>query len=359
MAGNTIGTLFRITTWGESHGEALGVVIDGCPPGILLNEKDIQTEVDRRRPQDDRISTPRKESDTVHILSGVFEGKTTGMPISIVVWNENQRSKDYAALKDIFRPGHADFTYAEKYGYRDYRGGGRSSGRETICRVMAGAVAKKILTLSGTHIYGFTTQIGDITAKKRNLSAPDIKEIEKNAIRCADPSTAKKMISLVERIRNEGDSIGGCIRIHIARPPKNLGEPVFDKIQADIGKALFSIQAVKGVSFGEGFNVATMKGSENNDVFASSKGKLHPKTNHAGGLLGGITTGEDIVIDMAIKPASSIGKTQKTATQKGKTMNLSIEGRHDACIVPRVIPVAESMVAITLVDHLLRQKAIK
>lgn len=353
MAGNTIGTLFKVTTWGESHGEALGAVIDGCPAGITLDEKDIQREVDRRKPQDNRISTPRRETDTIHILSGVFEGKTTGMPISIVVWNEDKRSKDYAALKEIFRPGHADFTYAEKYGHRDYRGGGRSSGRETICRVMAGAVAKKILAAYGTHIYGYTTQIGDIIAQKH-----DPKTIEKNAVRCADPAAAKKMIAYIEHIRNEGDSIGGCIQLRIEHPPKGLGEPVFDKMQADIGKALFSIQTIKGVTFGEGFAVAQMKGSQHNDVFQLTKGKLRPKTNHAGGLLGGITTGETIIIDLAVKPPSSIAKTQKTATKKGN-MSLSIEGRHDACIVPRVIPVAESMVAITLIDHLLRQKAIR
>lgn len=356
MAGSTIGTIFRVTTFGESHGEALGVVIDGCPPGIHLKQEDIQKEVDRRRPSSGKITTSRLEQDRVEILSGIFEGKTTGMPVAMIVWNEEMRSKDYSHLKNLFRPGHADFTYELKYGIRDYRGGGRSSGRETVCRVMAGAVAKKILAAntSRTKIFGHTLQVGEVKAEKFHEI-----EIGKNIMRCADKDAAKKMIQYVEKLRDEGDSSGSLIEIIARSPPPGLGEPVFDKLNADIAKALFSIPTIKGVAFGKGFDVVRMKGSENNDEFFQGKSQVRTKTNNAGGTLGGISSGEDLVIDIAVKPPSSIAKKQQTIDKKGQKIDLEIKGRHDACLAPRIIPVAESMVAIVLADHFLRQKAVK
>ncbi|MFA4891397.1 MAG: chorismate synthase [Candidatus Gracilibacteria bacterium] len=329
MAGNSIGTVFKVTTWGESHGKALGVVIDGCPAGILISEKDIQKEVDRRKPHDPRISTSRKEKDKIEILSGIFEGKTLGTPISIIVRNKDVRSQDYSKLKDVFRPGHADFTYQMKYGFRDYRGGGRSSGRETVARVMAGAVAKQVfLSLQESKklkIYGHTIQAGDVFAK--SFSKP---EIEKNPLRCADKKAASKMLELVKNIKKEGDSIGAIVEIIIENVPLGLGEPVFDKLDADLAKAFMSIGAVKGVEFGSGFSAVMKKGSENNDT----------TSNFAGGILGGISNGKSIIARLAIKPVPSI----------------SIQGRHDICLAPRIIPVAESMAAIVILDHLLRNR---
>lgn len=355
MAGNTIGKVFRVTTFGESHGEALGVVIDGCLPGLTLTKEEIQKEVDRRRPSAGKITTARKEEDRIEVLSGIFEGKTTGMPITIIVRNEEMKSKDYGNLKDLFRPGHADYTYEIKYGIRDYRGGGRSSGRETVCRVMAGAVAKKILaginSREKTRIFGHTLQVGEVRAEKFHET-----EIEKNIMRCADEKIAKKMIEYIEKLRDKGDSSGSLIEIIVRNPPPGIGEPVFDKLNADLGKALLSIPTIKGVSFGKGFKVVTMKGSENNDEFLHTKGRIRTKTNNAGGTLGGISSGEDIVIDIAVKPPSSIAKKQQTVNKKGQKIDLEIKGRHDACLAPRIIPVAESMVAIILVDHFLRQK---
>jgi chorismate synthase len=341
MAGNSIGRLFRVTTWGESHGPAVGVVIDGCPAGIKISLKKIQEEVDRRKPVDKgSISTTRREQDRVRILSGIFGGKTTGMPIAMIVENRDTKTKDYVHLKNTYRPGHADFTYDQKYGIRDYLGGGRSSGRETVCRVMAGAVAKIVLSHfePKLEIFGHTLQIGIICAPV--FSEKNKKNREKNPVRCLDISMAKKMIDYIEQIRIDGDSIGGVIELRIHNCPIGLGEPVFDKLGADLAKALLSIPATKGIAFGEGFGVAEMKGSQNNDTYIKINGKIKPKTNHAGGLLGGISTGEPIIMQLAIKPPSSI----------------SMVGRHDSCIVPRVISVAESMVAIVLLDHLLRQK---
>lgn len=316
MPGNTFGNIFKVTTWGESHGKALGAIVDGCPSGLKLDERDIQSELDLRKPNDSRMSTSRKESDKVEILSGVFEGKTTGMPISMIVWNQNARSKDYSNIKDVYRPGHADFTYQEKYGIRDYRGGGRSSGRETVARVMAGAIAKKILAQQKCLIKSNLISTGEL---------------------------------------DSGDSCGGLAEIIVKNPPKGLGEPVFDKLDADLAKAILSIGAIKGIEFGAGFKVAEMKGSENNDEYEMRRGKIRTKSNNAGGILGGISTGEDIIIRFPVKPPASIAKEQKTVTLRGRSKSISIKGRHDACIAPRVIPVAESMVAITLVDHLLRR----
>ncbi len=354
MPGNTFGTLFQITTWGESHGPALGAVIDGCPPGFEINEKDIQKELKRRKPGQSAVGTSRNEEDRVEILSGVFEGKTTGTPISLMIRNNDQRSKDYSIIKDIYRPGHADLSFDLKYGFRDYRGGGRSSGRETAARVMAGAIAKKYLnSVAKTKIIGHTKQIGEITAGRF-----EEKSIEKNNLRCADPIAAKKMEKYVLELKSQGDSCGGIAEFIVKNVPVGLGEPVFDKLQADLAKALFSIGTVKGVEFGKGFEVAKLKGSENNDRLIKKGSKIITTTNSAGGIYGGISIGTDILIKVAVKPASSILKKQKTVTDKGKETFIKVEGRHDSCIIPRLIPVAESMIAITLMDHYLRQKAL-
>lgn len=361
MPGNTFGTLFRITTWGESHGPATGVVIDGCPSGLKLSEKDIQKEVNRRKPATgSKISTTRREKDQVQILSGVFEGKTTGTPISLLVQNKDMRSKDYSAIKDLYRPAHADYTYDSKYGFRDYRGGGRASGRETLARVMAGAVAKKILLeQTKTEIFGYTIQVGEIKAK--NFSPENLYKlrlnIEKNELRCADPVTAAKMQKLIEKIRfTSGDSIGAIIEISIKNPPKGLGEPVFDKLDAELAKAMMSIGAVKGVEIGAGFAVADMKGSENNDEMqAMSANSNSFLSNNAGGILGGISTGQDIIIRLAIKPVPSISLKLKTINKSGKNAEIATLGRHDCCLAPRIIPVAEAMAALVIVDKWLEQ----
>lgn len=359
MPGNTFGQLFRITTWGESHGPALGVVADGCPSGLALSEKDIQKELDRRRPGQSRIVTSRKENDKAEILSGVFEGKTLGTPISIIIYNKDARAKDYSKIKNIYRPGHADFTWQSKYGFRDYRGGGRSSGRETIGRVAGGAIAKKLLSKNaGTLIIGFTKQVGDIAVDDKKIYLMGAKALlercESNIVRCPDPNKAKEMISLIDKMRKEGDSIGGVVEVIIKGAPVGLGGPVFDKLSADLAKALMSIPAVKGFEIGEGFNAVKAKGSENNDSYAVIGKKITTVTNHAGGISGGISNGQDIVLRIAIKPTSSIRKEQDTVTQKGAKTKIKIEGRHDPCLCPRIVPVAESMAALVLADHLLR-----
>ncbi|MBT3705166.1 chorismate synthase [Candidatus Peregrinibacteria bacterium] len=353
MSGNTFGTLFKVTTWGESHGPALGVIIDGCPAGIEFDLEFIQEEVDKRKPQDPKVSTTRKEEDKVEVLSGVFEGKTTGTPISLIVKNKESRSQDYEKIKDVFRPGHADFAYEMKYGHRDHRGGGRSSGRETVCRVMAGAVASLVLkefsATKKTKIYGHTVQVGDVFAEDFIKS-----EIEKNPLKCADKKAAKEMLSLVEKVRKEKDSIGSMIEIVIENPPTGLGEPVFDKFDADLAKAFFSIGAVKGVEIGSGFDASFMKGSENNDEMEITDDEITFLSNNSGGISGGITDGNIVIASLAIKPPPSIAKKQKTITSTGENTEIEILGRHDACLAPRVIPVAENMAKIILLDHLLR-----
>lgn len=354
MSGNTFGKIFRITTWGESHGKATGVVVDGCPSKLALSEKDIQKEVDRRRPkQGSKISTTRREEDQVEILSGIFEGKTTGTPISMIVWNKDTRSQDYSNIKDLYRPGHADYTYDIKYGIRDYKGGGRASGRETLARVMAGAIAKKILkSKARTEIFGHTIKIGNLVAKKFSKAA-----IEKNEVRCADPEVAKNMQKLIEKIRfNEGDSIGAVIEVIIKNPPKGLGEPVFDKLEGELAKAMMSIGAVKGIEIGAGFKVAEMKGTENDDQIEKKDGKVHFLSNNSGGILGGISTGEDIIIRLAIKPVPSVSKKLKTIDKSGKNTTIKTLGRHDCCLAPRIIPVAEAMAALVLADHYLQNR---
>ena len=353
MSGSIFGSIFKVSTFGESHGPAIGCVIDGCPPNIELTHDDIQLELDRRKPGQSSVTTPRKESDTVEILSGVFENKTTGAPIALMIRNENQRSKDYSTIKDLFRPGHADMTFQEKYGIRDYRGGGRSSGRETACRVAAGAVAKKVLKAFGIHFIAHTDQVGDIKA-----TTFDKNQIEKNTVRCADSLAAKKMTALIESLASEGDSIGGAVSLIIQGLPTGLGDPVFDKFEAILSHALMSIGTIKGIEFGEGFGAITMKGSQHNDQFVESKDGISTETNHAGGILGGITNGQDLCCRLAVKPPSSISKLQSTVTTSGSSTQVSVTGRHDPCICPRVVPVVEAMAAIAVLDRLLVQQTV-
>ncbi|WNY24266.1 Chorismate synthase [Methanimicrococcus hongohii] len=363
MAGNTFGSAFRITTWGESHGPAVGAVIDGAIPGIEITAEEIQKELDRRKPGQSNVSTPRNESDTVEILSGVFEGKTTGTPISLLIRNSNQHSSDYDSLRDTPRPGHADFAYAEKYGIRDHRGGGRSSGRETVGRVAAGAVAKKILSEFGIKVVCHTTRIGGVSADPDVLSKLSFEEIknniEKNSVRCADLTTAAQMEAAVAAAKERGDSVGGIVEGLICGVPAGLGEPVFDKLDADLAKAIMSIGAVKGFEIGVGFAAAGAFGSVLNDAFEIQNGEIRTATNNAGGILGGISTGEIIRFRAAIKPTPSISKVQKTVnTAEMKEAEISIQGRHDPVIAPRFVPVGEAMAAIVILDHLMRNEAL-
>lgn len=354
MAGNSFGQLFKITTFGESHGPAIGVVIDGVPPNLDITEKDIQIDLDRRRPGQSKITTQRQESDTAEILSGVFDGKTTGAPVAILIRNSNQRSQDYADIKDVFRPGHADYTFFAKYGLRDYRGGGRSSGRETACRVAAGAIAKKFLEQSGIKIIAYTLSVGRITAKKINFN-----DIEKNIVRCPDLEVAELMIAEIEKARKDLDSVGGIVEAVVQGCPAGLGDPVFDKLNARLSHALMSIGTIRGIEFGEGFRATTMRASEHNDPFVVKGKNIHTTTNHAGGMLGGISTGEDIILRVAVKPPSSIAQQQDTINNDLKPVKIQVKGRHDPCICPRVVPVVEAMIAVTLADCLLIQKSIK
>ncbi|MDV0445326.1 Chorismate synthase [Methanimicrococcus sp. At1] len=363
MAGNNFGEVFRVTTWGESHGPAVGAVIDGAIPGIEISAADIQKELDRRRPGQNTVSTPREESDTVEILSGVFEGKTTGTPISLLIRNSDQHPADYDKLRDTPRPGHADFGYTEKYGIRDHRGGGRSSGRETAGRVAAGAVAKKILTEFGIDVVCHVTKIGSVWADTNvlsQLSFDEIKEnIEKNPVRCADLNAAALMEKEVEEAKAAGDSVGGIVEGLIRGVPAGLGEPVFDKLDADLAKAIMSIGAVKGFEIGDGFAAAEFTGSVFNDAFEIKDGKIQTTTNHAGGILGGISTGNVIRFRAAIKPTPSVSISQKTVNSaEMKETEISISGRHDPVIAPRFVPVGEATAAIVVLDHLMRNQAL-
>ena len=352
MSGSSFGKLFKITTWGESHGRGLGVVIEGCPAGLPIKESEIQLELNRRRTGQSKVTTTRKEGDQIQIMSGVFKGKTTGTPISLLVENEDVDSSKYELIKDLYRPGHADYTYDMKYGFRDYRGGGRSSARETVGRVAAGAIAKKLLARERIKIIGFTRQVGKHIAK--NI---DYREIENNIVRCPDNKIAEKMINSIMRARKKGDSLGGVVEVIAQGVPAGLGEPVFDRLDADLAKAVMSMPAVKGVEIGVGFQSAIMTGSECNDVFVMKNKKVITATNNAGGILGGISNGMDIVIRLVVKPTSSINKAQDTVTQQGKKAEIRVEGRHDPCVAPRAVPIAEAMVAITLIDHLYRTKS--
>lgn len=351
MAGSTYGTLFKITTWGESHGAAIGVVIDGCPAGLPLCETDIQKFLDRRKPGQSRFTTKRKESDRVEILSGVFEGITTGTPISLIVKNEDQISRDYGNIKDCYRPGHADYTFSEKYGIRDYRGGGRSSGRETIGRVAAGAVASKLLEQLGIQIITYTKAIGNITVPETEY---DYSCIAENALQMPNQDYARQAAQYLETCMQNQDSSGGIIECVVNGMPAGIGETVFDKLDANLAKAVMSIGAVKGVEIGDGFAAAVSTGSYNNDFFRSSQDsdKIQKVTNHSGGTLGGMSDGSPIILRAAVKPTPSISRTQQTVNSSGENIDISIHGRHDPVIVPRAVVVVESMVALTLIDML-------
>lgn len=359
MAGNSFGNLFRITTFGESHGKAIGVIVDGCPSNIEIDEVFIQSELDKRKPGQSKITTQRKESDTAQILSGVFEGKSTGTPISILIPNEDQRSKDYSHIADKFRPSHADYTYQMKYGIRDYRGGGRSSARETAARVAAGAIAKLFLKQHGIEIFAHVSGVGQIEAP--NVDSSDLKALletrESNISRCADPATANEMIDFIDNIRKNGDTVGGRISTIIRGVPAGLGEPVFDRLHAELGKAMLSINAVHGFEYGSGFEGSRMRGSEHNDIFTSENDKVVTKTNFSGGIQGGISNGMDITFKVAFKAVATIMRDQDTLNQEGEQTTISGKGRHDPCVVPRAVVIVEAMAALVIADQLLRQRA--
>lgn len=349
---STFGRVFKLTTWGESHGPALGVVIEGCPAGLPLNAADIQKELNRRRVGQSKVTSPRDEKDRADILSGVFEGVTTGAPISLITYNADADSSKYDNLRDVFRPGHADFTYWMKYGLRDHRGGGRSSARETWGRVAAGAIARKILGTASIDVFGFTREIGGI-----EMETFDRGEIERNLVRCPDPIAADRMIDAITTVKEERDSLGGVVEIRALGVPVGLGEPTFDKLDALIGQAMLSIPATKGVEIGGGFALARLRGSQTNDAFTLDGGKARARSNHAGGTLGGISSGEEIVVRVAVKPTSSIAREQDTVDLDLQPRKILVEGRHDPSVVPRAVPVCEAMLAIVLADLLLLNRA--
>ncbi len=351
MSGNSFGVLFRVASFGESHGPALGAVLDGCPPGIELEPAIIQKELDRRRPAQSEVATSRAETDQVEILSGVFEGRTTGTPIALLIKNLDADPSAYENLRNVFRPGHADYTYLQKYGIRDHRGGGRASGRETAARVAAGAVAKQVLRGFGVSVRAATVQVGEIQAREFDENAMD-----DNPLRCPDRGAAEKMLELVLKAREEGDSLGGIVEVRAKGVPAGLGEPVFGKLDAELASALMGIGAVKGVEIGDGFLVAERRGTENLDPFINEGGRIHTRYNRAGGILGGISTGEDIILRVAVKPTSSIPREQESVDQAGRDTKIRIKGRHDPCICPRLVPVAEAMVALVLCDQILRHR---
>lgn len=357
--GNTYGKIFKISTFGESHGKAIGVVIDGCPAGLSINEEIIQQQLDLRKPGQSRIVTQRKEGDIVEILSGVFEGKSTGTPISFVIYNEDQRSKDYGHIAESFRPSHADFTYQNKYGIRDYRGGGRSSARETAARVAAGAVAQQLLNNYKIKIAAYVEKIGPLQLKKAYQDL-DLSKRYDNPVRCPDQEMANKMFEFVDQTRKNGDSIGGVIKAVIQGVPPGWGEPVFDKLHAELGKAMLSINAVKGFEYGSGFAGTELFGSAHNDAFyTDAEGNVRTKTNHAGGVLGGISSGEDIYFRVAFKPTATIMKDQDSVDVHGNAVTVSGKGRHDPCVLPRAVPIVEAMAALVLADFALRSKSNK
>lgn len=354
--GNSYGTLFKISTFGESHGKALGVIIDGCPAGLDINETFIQQELNRRKPGQSKITTQRKEDDTFEILSGVFEGKSTGTPICIVIHNKDAKSKDYSHIADKYRPSHADYTYDVKYGVRDYRGGGRSSARETAARVAAGAIAKMMLGKEGIKISAYVSQVGDI--KCPDYPSLDLNQTESNIVRCPHAETADKMITLIDQIRKSQDTIGGIVTCVIQNTPPGLGEPVFDRLHAELGKAMLSINAVKGFEYGSGFEGVKMKGSEHNDAFYQEGDKTKTRTNYSGGIQGGISNGEDIYFNVAFKPVATIMQDQESVNAQGESVTVSGKGRHDPCVVPRAVPIVEAMAALVIADfYLINQTA--
>jgi chorismate synthase len=354
---NTFGKLFRITTYGESHGRAIGVIIDGCPAGLVIDEAFLQAELDRRKPGQSKITTQRKEDDVCTILSGVFEGKSTGTPISLMIENQDQRSKDYSHIADKFRPSHADYTYEVKYGVRDYRGGGRSSARETAARVAAGAIAKLFLQHYGVSIHGYVSQVGSIKAP--HYSVLDLSRVEENIVRCPDAAVAAQMIDLIDQVRLERDTIGGVVTCVIRNTPVGLGEPVFDKLHAELGKAMLSINAVKGFEYGSGFDGVQLRGSQHNDEYYNEGGRIRTKTNLSGGIQGGISNGEDIYFNVAFKPVATIMQDQRSVDTDGNETIVSGKGRHDPCVVPRAVPIVEAMAALVLADFMLRGRAVK
>lgn len=353
MPGNSFGKMFKLTTFGESHGAAIGGVIDGCPAGLEIDVESVQIDLNRRRPGQSAIVTQRKEPDTVEFLSGIFEGRSTGTPIGFVIRNANQKSKDYSHIKDTYRPSHADYTYDEKYGIRDYRGGGRSSARETACRVVAGSIAKQML--QKVDIRAFVSSVGKLELNKE-ISELDFSEIEKNPVRCPDPEMASKMEAYIKEIRGDGDTVGGVVQCVIKNVPKGLGEPVFDKLHAELGKAMLSINAVKGFEYGSGFEGTKMRGSEHNDMF-NKDGST--KTNLSGGIQGGISNGMDIYFKVAFKPVATLMQKQSTINSSGEEVEMQGKGRHDPCVVPRAVPIVESMAALVLADYYLQNKSSK
>jgi chorismate synthase len=358
MAGNSFGDIFRITTFGESHGVALGVIIDGCPAGLKIDTNFIQQELDRRKPGQSSIVTQRKEADEFEILSGIFEGVTQGTPIGIIIRNEDQKSKDYEHIKDNFRPSHADYTYHEKYGVRDYRGGGRSSARETAVRVAAAAIAKQLLKNYGIEINAYVSRVGEVAVNKHYTDL-DFSKIEDTIVRCPDAVTAEKMIDLIKEVKKEGDTIGGWVSCVIKGMPVGLGEPVFDRLHADLGKAMLSINAAKGFEYGSGFNGVTLRGSQHNDAFYNDNGIIKTKTNHSGGIQGGISNGMDIYFNVAFKPVATIVQAQESVDKDGSATVVTGRGRHDPCVLPRAVPIVEAMAALVIADHLLRNRSSK
>ncbi len=356
MMGNTFGQLFRISTWGESHGDAMGVVVDGCPPRLELGVEDIQKELDRRRPGQSEVSTQRKEGDKAEILSGVFDGLTLGTPILIGVWNEDARGKDYEHMRTKYRPSHADYTYDAKYGIRNWKGGGRASARETVGRVAAGAIAKKLLARDfGVEIVGYVKQVWQLKAQvdPDSVSASDV---ESNIVRCPDQDVAVQMIERIKEARKDGDSLGGIVEVVARNVPVGLGEPVFDKLEADLAKAMLSLPACKGFEVGSGFGGVTMTGSAHNDVFYNDGGRIRTRTNRSGGIQGGISNGENIVVRGAFKPTATIMRPQETVDVEGNPTILEARGRHDPCVLPRAVPIVEAQMALVLIDHALRQR---
>ena len=355
--GNTFGNLFKLTSFGESHGSMIGGIIEGCPAGLEINKGLIQKDLDRRKPGQSKVTSPRKEDDKVQLLSGIFEGKSTGTPIGFLIPNINSKSQDYSNIKDVFRPSHADYTYEEKYGLRDYRGGGRSSARETACRVVAGSIAKQLLNNYGIKISAYVSSIGNIFADEKNMDLN--KDYDSNIVRCPDNDASEKMINLITDLKSKGNTVGGQIKCIINGVKPGLGQPVFDKLHADLGKAMLSINAVKGFEYGSGFSGSHMTGSEHNDEFIVENGNVSTKTNNSGGIQGGISNGEEIYFKVAFKPVATIMSKQNSIDKEKTNVELSVKGRHDPCVVPRAVPIVESMAAIVLADHLLRNRTSK
>jgi chorismate synthase len=358
MSGNTFGHIFKLTTFGESHGVAIGGIVDGCPAGLDLNLEFIQEQLDRRKPGQSKITTQRKESDTIEFLSGIFEGKTTGTPIGFVIKNDDQKPNDYEHLKDTFRPSHADYTYQSKYGIRDYRGGGRSSARETACRVVGGAIAQLVLKHYGILVNAYVSQVGEIVSLK-NYQQLNLEQTYKNPVRCADENVVEAMFNYIDKIRKEGDTIGGVVSCVIQKVPVGLGSPVFDRLEADLAKAMLSINASKGFEFGSGFSGTTQKGSEHNDAFYVDNKKVKTKTNNSGGIQGGISNGEDIFFRVAFKPVATIMQKQQTVDVDLNETEMMGKGRHDPCVLPRAVPIVEAMAALVIADHLLLNRTVK